>query len=225
MRTILSLFSRSPFTFLQTHMNKVNDCVKEVPKMFEALVDGDFATIDVLVKKTSKLEHLADIAKQDIRNHLPKRMFLPVDRGAVLEVLTMQDSIADKAENIGVLLTYRQLTMPSGDFLETFQKFLDKNIDSFDTARLIVEEIDVLLQSSFGGVEAEKVKRLVDEVALKEHEADVLQRTLLQLIFDIGDKMTPPIFSLWQHLFGEISGISNISEKLAYKVRTMLDIS
>ena len=113
----------------------------------------------------SELEHAADLTKNHIRNYLPGSLFLSIDRGNFLKMLTTQDSIADKVEDIAVLLTLRRLEFQV-PFEVPFFLFLQKNIESFEEVRKIIAELHDLLESSFGGVEAEKVKAMVDNVAL-----------------------------------------------------------
>ena len=131
MRTIAKLFGRSPFSPLQSHMGKVADCVQKVPELFEALQKGDHDKIQQLTEQLSELEHAADLAKNDIRNNLPTGLFLPVDKGNLLTILAIQDSIADKSQDVGDLLVLRKLQMREV-FQEDFKAFLDKNMDSFD---------------------------------------------------------------------------------------------
>ena len=111
MLTIARLFGKSPFAPLQTHMNKVGSCVDKLVRIFDILLKGDSEKIERLVEELSQLEHEADLTKNDIRNHLPKSLFLPIDRSHFLEILSIQDSIADKAEEIGILLTLKPLGM------------------------------------------------------------------------------------------------------------------
>ena len=47
-----------------------------------------------LARQISKQEHEADIIKNEIRNHLPKSIFLPVSRSDTLSFLKEQDAIA-----------------------------------------------------------------------------------------------------------------------------------
>ncbi|MGM0440492.1 MAG: TIGR00153 family protein [Chlamydiota bacterium] len=224
MRTILSLFSRSPFSPFLTHMEKVGDCVETVVQMCAALQEHDYQRIAELATKASELEHSADAAKQNIRNQLAKSVFLPVDRKVLLEALSTQDSIADKAENIGVVLTLRELKLHP-HFKKEFIAFLDKNIETFHEAQKVILELGKLLESSFGGMEAEKVKQMVCQVAYLEHEADLIQRQLLKKFYNPIEELSTPEFNLWLQLFEQLSEISNLSERLALKVRTMLDIS
>ena len=223
MLTILSLFGRSPFAPLQSHMESVARCVHKLLELYEALEKKDYQHLDSLAEEISELEHNADLIKIDIRNHLPKSLFLPIDRGNLLEILALQDNIADKAEDVAVLLTLKPLELlPS--FKEEFKIFLQKNIETFDGAQRIIRELNDLIESSFGGIEAEKVKSMVDEVAYKEHEVDIIQRKLLKSLFKAEDQLTFTAFHQWQKLFESIATISNLSENLAYRIRMTLEL-
>lgn len=216
------LFGRSPFAPLQTHMVKVANCVHEILPLFEAVSKQDFALVEKICEKISKLEHDADLTKNDIRNNLPSGIFLPIAKASLLEILALQDDIADKAEDTAVLLGFRHLIMvPS---LEAdFNAFLRKNLETFEAVFKVIKEMDQLLETSFGGSEAEKVKKMVDDVAYKEHEVDLLQRQLMKKIFSEGEKMTSPDFLLWTKVVAELACISNDSEKLANRVRMILE--
>lgn len=221
--SILGLFGRSPFAPLQSHMNKVSECVLLLRDLFKALDQKNDAEVDRIATKIGELEHEADMTKNDIRNHLPKSLFLPIDRGQLLEVLGIQDNIADSAEDIAVLTTLKKVELLD-QFKQEFYLLLDKNIETFEGARQIIKEMHDLLESSFSGIEAEKVRSMVDQVSFLEHEADVIQKRLLQKLFEAEDKMTYSTFHLWQKIVEALASISNLSEKLAYRIRMMLDI-
>ncbi len=97
MRTFLNLFGRSPFTPLQSHMQNVADCVHQLMDLFEALENKNFERVEKIANAISEHEHIADITKNDIRNHLPKSLFVPIDRSQLLEILGILDGIADRA--------------------------------------------------------------------------------------------------------------------------------
>lgn len=223
MLTILRLFGRSPFAPLQSHMESVAGCVHKLPALFEAVENKDYKLLDQLVEEISELEHTADLIKNDIRNHLPKSLFLPIDRSNLLEILTLQDAIADKAEDAAVLCALKPIEiLPI--LKEDLSFFLEKNIETFDGAFLIIKELNDLVESSFGGIEAEKVSSMVDDVSYKEHEVDLIQRKLLKKLFQAEDQMTYTTFHLWQKIFETIASLSNLSENLAYRVRMTLDL-
>lgn len=221
--TILNLFGRSPFAPLQSHMNQVSNCVHRLKDLFEALKRKDYQAVQVIADKIAELENEADITKNDIRNHLPKSLFLPIDRGNLLEVLGLQDKIADHAKDVAVLTTLKQIEMLDA-FKDNFNEFLDKNIEAFDHARMIIKEMHELLESSFGGAEALKVRTMIDQVSFKEHEADLIQQKLLKSLFTAEDEMSYSTFHLWLKIFETLGSISNFSEKLANRVRLMLEL-
>lgn len=223
MRALLSLFGRSPFSQLQSHMEKVADCVGCLPQIFQALEHKQFDKVEELSKKISHLEHQADLTKNDIRNNLPKSLFLPIERSSLLEILSIQDSLADAAEDAAILATLKQLQMPDS-IKEDFDKFLKKNIEAFGVSKAIIKEMHDLLESSFGGVEAQKVQSMIEEVAFKEHEADLIQRKLLKHLYLAENEMSYSTFYLWQQIFVSIASLSNQAEKLANRVRMTLDI-
>jgi predicted phosphate transport protein (TIGR00153 family) len=223
MLTLLKLFGRSPFAPLRIHMDKVANCVEKVPDLFFALQSDDQQKVHQLAKEISDLEHEADLTKNDIRNHLSKGLFFLVDRSDLLEILSIQDSIADKAEDISVLLTIRPLKIEPS-FQEDFQFFLQKNMEAFQITRQIIQELNELLETSFGGLEAEKVKEMVEQVAFKEHEADLLQMSLLKKLFNSENELPYPVFHLWLKIFEEIGWLSNLSETLSNRIRMLLEV-
>lgn len=223
MLNIARLFGKSPFAPLQSHMKKVAICMEKLSSIFNALPKQDRDKIEKLVSDLSKLEHEADLTKNDIRNHLPKSLFLPIDRGHFLEILSIQDSIADKAEDIGIVLTLRPLASFK-NFEEEIQTFFNKNVEVFLDAQHIIEEIDELLESSFGGIEAEKVKAMVEQTAYKEHEADKMQQILLKQLVSEGDTLSTASFWQWMRLIEEVGALSQLSEKLANRIRMVLEL-
>jgi hypothetical protein len=223
MRTLLKLFAKSPFAPLQKHMQDVNECVKKVKEIFEALEENDTKAVSRIAREISKLEARADTTKNELRNHLPGGLFMPISKAALLEILSLQDDIADDCEDIGVLLTLKDLTLKD-IFKDDFKSFLNKNFETYDLIKEIIDEFDNLLETSFTGREAEKVKSMVSNVALKEHETDLTQRKLLKNIFKNEDQFTHAEFQLWLLIMREIRTLSNTSEKLAHRIRNLLDL-
>lgn len=223
MITIARLFGKSPFAPLQTHMKKVSSCMKKLSEVFAALLKQEIDKVDSLAKELSKLEHEADLTKNDIRNHLPKSLFLPIDRSEMLDMLAIQDTLADKAEDIALLLTLHPLKV-SQELKDGLSRLFDKNIEAFWDTRKIVKEMNDLLESSFGGLEAEKVKGMIELTSYKEHEADKLKHELLKLFFKESDSTNAAQVYLYTRLVDEINAISHTSEMLANRIRNMLEL-
>ena len=217
------LFGRSPFVPLQLHLDKVTDCVEAATKLLEQIGDGVEVDIEKTARVISLLEHKADLVKNDIRNNLPRGLFMAIDRGQLLEMLSLQDSIADKAEDIGVLMSIRA-TKIIETLVVPFKEYVQGNKDTFTKAKDVMRELDMLIESGFGGAEAAKVDQMIDAVAHAEHECDIMQRKLMKQVLDHEDDMSVGDFFVWQRLLHEIAGLSNYSEKLANRVRMLLTL-
>lgn len=220
MRTIAKLFGKSPFAPLQQHMNKVAACIAELEEAFTAFFNSEYKKIEIVAKRLSKLEHEADLTKNDIRNNLPRSVFLPIDRGHLLEMLAIQDSLADTAENIGLSLILYPLPVFK-ELQEDLQNLLQTNIHTFSNVQMIINEIDVLLESSFGGIEAQRVKAKIEEISSQEHESGLIKHEILKKFFSKGKNWRHLLF-LWLRIIEEISSLAHISERLANRIRMVL---
>ncbi len=223
MLTIARLFGKSPFAPLQTHMKRVTNCVEKLTAIFDILPKMDLEKIEKLSKELSELEHEADITKRDIRNHLPKNLFLPIDRSHFLDILSIQDTIADKAEEIGLLFSFKTLEMYAElkPFLEEFYR---KSAEVFWLSRKVIGEMDELLESSFGGLGAEKVKDLVEQTAHKEHESRQAYRRTMKELLSLSPPLSAPAFYLWVRILEEIGLLAEHSERLANRIRMILEL-
>ena len=217
------LFGRSPFVPLQLHLDKIADCVEASVALIERIRTGDTSNIDEEARAISKLEHRADLVKNDIRNNLPRGLFMAIDRGQLLEILSLQDSIADKGEDIAVLMSIRPVKILD-ELSEPLKEYVEGNIGAFHKTKEVMRELDALIESGFGGTEATRVETMIEEVAHSEHECDIMQRKLMKMVLDHEDELSIGDFFVWQRLLHEIAGISNLSEKLANRVRMLLTL-
>lgn len=223
MLNIARLFGKSPFAPLQSHMKKVALCIERLADMFTAISKQDTEKLERISADLSRIEHEADLSKNDIRNHLPKSLFLPIDRGHFLDILSIQDSIADKAEEISILLTLHPLE-PCQNLQTDVIAFFKKNEQVFLGAKHVIEEIDELLESSFGGIEAEKVKTMVEQIAHNEAASGKMQTLLMKQLFNGGSSLSSPGFYLWARLIEELGMLSHLSERLANRIRMILEL-
>lgn len=204
-------------------MDQVTLCVQAVPHLFDALKARDFERLEETTGEISRREHEADLIKNDIRNSLRSNLFLPVDRGNLLDVLSIQDSIADKAEDIGAILTLKKLELYP-EIEGPFNEFLSMNLDCFEAVVAVIGELNELFESSFGGMEGEKVKKEVDQVAYLEHKIDLVQHQLLRLLYSSEREIPYRDFHLWMRIIEEVGMLSNLSEKLANRILMTMEL-
>lgn len=221
MTILTKLFGKSPFEPLYEHMLKVNECVNLVKPLMEALLADDHNQVSEIAGKIFKAEHEADMVKKEIRNNLPKSIFLPVDRGDMLNFLREQDKIADSAEDLAVLITLRKMSVPE-ELRENLRILVEKVLLTCETAMKVSSEIKLLAETSFGGAEAEKVMETIEALKLDEFEADKAQMKLARKMFSIETKLDPVSIFMWMQIFRELGSLANHAENLGDHLRMML---
>jgi len=216
-----NLFGQSPFKALQRHMRVVLDCMREVPPLFEAVAAGDQERVRTLKDKIFELENDADTIKNELRSNLPKSLFMPVDRRDLLEVLQMQDSIADTAQDVAGLLVERPMGLP--EFLkEPLMTLAERCVDACEHSGKIIEELDELLATGFRGREATRVEEMVEELNRIEEETDQLGLELTRRLFQHEDELKPVSVMMWYQLIQWVGDLADYAEKVGDRLRLLI---
>ncbi|OYT55008.1 MAG: TIGR00153 family protein [Candidatus Altiarchaeales archaeon ex4484_2] len=218
---ILKVFGKSPFKPLHMHIKKVRETVDLLTPAVEAFCSEDFDRVDELAKDISNLEHECDIIKNDIREHLPRSILMPVNRGDLLRFLKEQDAMADTAEDVAVIMTFRRVENMPQEIKENFIKLTEKVVESVDALEIAALEIDELLESSFSRVETEKILRIVHKVDEKEWEADRIGITLVKSIYANEENLKFKTCYL-KDLAGKLGEIADHAENAGDRMRVMM---
>jgi len=222
MRTVLArLFAQSPFARIGEHMDRVQQCVDLVPRMIDELLDGSFEKLEEMAKQVFKLEHEADIVKGEVRDHLPKSIFLPVDRADLLTYLKEQDAIADAVEDLAVVLTIRTIEVPT-ELKEDLRAFANRSVDACRQAGRLVGEFGTLLVSGFGGEEVEQVLQKVADLGVIEWETDKMQQKLVKKLFQLEPQPDPLNAFFLMKVFEQIDELADHAENLGDLIRMMV---
>lgn len=204
-----NLFSRSPLHILRNHMVEVDECVGETAQFFEHVFAKNWDAATESRTKISQHEKSADELKADIRNNLPKSLFLPVARSDVLEMLHSQDRIANCAKDLTGVIIGRKMSIPE-PLQDTFKQFVDVTVKCVSTARRAIDELGDLLESGFRGRELAFVDEIIVEVHQLEDDADTLQRELRYALFAIENEL-PPVDVIF--LYRTIESIGDLSDR------------
>jgi predicted phosphate transport protein (TIGR00153 family) len=218
-----NLLTKNPFSSLKAHMHKTMQCVQKTNDIFVALFAQNRHDVSRLAKEISQLEHECDIIKQDLRMELAKSIFLPIERRDLLHVLSRMDSIADAAEDVGVILTMRWMEMPD-QVRPHFNVFLASTIKVVEESAAVIFSLDRLLEAGFSGPDADEVLKLIDYVDKLEHEADKAQDQLGKRIFEHEDEFSAPALIMWIKIIDCVGKIADSAESMASHIRLMLAI-
>lgn len=221
MSLISELFGKSPFGPLVQHTKKVHECVKLIRPLMEATIEQDYEEVHRLQDDVSKLEYEADQIKHAIREQLPRRYFLPVEREDLDKFLHCQDSIADSVEDFAVILIIRRTVIHeslAGQFLE----FVDQVVQVGDTLMAAGEELEMLAETSFGGAEAKGVLERISGLGEEEWKADRMQRRLSMAIYELEDELGSITISFYEKMLRTLSAIANAGENTGEMLRAMI---
>ena len=221
MRGILGLFGRSPFGALQSHMLKVKECVDLIEPMMGALLADNFDEVKRIAKEVMKLEHNADEVKNSIRDHLPKSLFLPVDRRDLLALLSAQDDVADYVEDLGVIFTVKRTSVPES-LREPMRTLVAAVLRVCSKAVEVIDQLDELLEASFGGPESEKVMGLIVELEKLEWEADKRQYKVAQELYAQEGKVSTLDIMVLVEALKKLGEIANSAESIGKQVRLFI---
>ena len=218
---IAGIFGRSPVAPLQQHMAKVMECVRLLPEFVAATQAGDWAQAEAQHGAITDLEHAADALKKDIRMQLPSTLFMPVARADLLELLTMQDKIANKTKDISGLMLGRRMAAPSG-LGPDLVAFVSRCVDAAAQADKTVEELDELFETGFRGAEVEIVKKMLAELDAIESDTDRMQAALRGKLFRI-EKDLNPIDAMFQYrVLEEIGDLGDLAQRVGSRLQLLL---
>lgn len=220
MQTLSTLFGESPFEHIAQHARKVHECVNMIRPIAEAILAGDMPLLVELEDKISKTEYEADLIKDEIRRGLPRQLFLPVERGDILNFIRQLDRMGDEAEDFSVVATFRKIEMPP-DLQPKFSALVNKAIQASEALLGVAEDLAQLQKNAFEGIEAQRVLTRIEEVCRLEWESDQLSREFARHYFSIPG-LDPVVILLLDKLSRTLTGIADHAENVGKSLRLMI---
>jgi predicted phosphate transport protein (TIGR00153 family) len=218
---LASIFGNSPVKPLEKHIDIAYQCAKKLNTFFPATIRGDWAVAGKARDAIERLEHEADDLKKKIRLSLPKSLFMPVPREDLLELLLVQDKIANRTKDVSGLVLGRKLQMPP-EIAEQFLEFVERNVDAAKQARKSVRELDELFTAGFRGAEVDLVSGLIEELDRIETDTDDKQAALRAELFNL-EKTLDPIDAVFMYKVIELTGeIADMAERVGRRLELLL---
>jgi len=218
---LANIFGSSPVRPLEKHIGIAFRCAKQLHGFFTAAVKGDWAKAQAVRNEIEKLEHEADDLKKKIRLGLPRSLFMPVPREDLLELLLVQDKIANRTRDVSGIVMGRRMKIPA-EIAEQFLEFVDRNVDAAKQARKSVRELDELFTAGFRGAEVDLVEALIEELDLIETDTDDKQAALRGALFAIEDTLNP-VDAMFMYQVIELTGeIADMAERVGRRLELLL---
>ena len=214
------LFGKSPIRPMQQHMRAAVACAREVLPLFEDMAAGRTENLAARRQEIDRLEHEADTIKNEIRSHLPKRLFLAVERRDMLDILDSQDSIADVAQDIAGLADQRSMSIPA-DLAEPILDLVRRVLEACEQAGRVIDELDELVETGFRGRGVTRVEEMVAELSRLESDTDDLAERAQRKLFSLeGELGVSTVF--WYQMINWVGDLADYAERVGNRLRLLI---
>tara|TARA_B110000503_G_C7129045_1_gene405991 strand:+ start:362 stop:1042 length:681 start_codon:yes stop_codon:yes gene_type:complete len=216
--SISDVFSSSPFTLLEEHVRACAKCVGELEGYFIAAQEGDWALAAERQAEIAQLESIADDFKRQVRRNLPRGLWMSVSRADLLELVRMQDKMANNAKDVAGLSLGRELAFPK-KLEKSVIKYIQTVVESVNVMVEVVEATRDLSRGAFGTRQAKTIMAKVTGVEKHEQVSDEMQSKLRAKLRLYEDKISPIDAMFLYQLLSGIGEIANSAEKAAHRAQ------
>ncbi|HAH04984.1 MAG TPA: hypothetical protein DCM05_00440 [Elusimicrobia bacterium] len=210
------MFGRSMFTPIHEHMLKALECMETLRELVGRFTEKDYDELKTLSQRVAKLEHDADIIKEEFRDGFSKSILTVVNRSDMLLLIKAQDGISDECEDIAKLMSIRETPM-TAELKAIFLELADKVLEAVTSLKDLEEFIE---KSS--GADPEKIEEMIKVIQVKEWESDELQLKFMKTLYAQEDKIDTVSLFILRDLCIMIGKIANHAENVGDCLRRIV---
>ena len=184
------IFGPSVLKPLQDHMSISIECVNLLTPLVEALIQGNNEIADSVHQDIIKHEQHADQQKSKLRQQLGLSLLLPIPRPDLLEIIRLQDKIANRARDLAGLMIVRKMVFPES-LQNEYANFLKSCQQTCVQAQSCIKELDELLETGFGGKVVDLMNDFLQRLDEIETQTDDAKRNLEIKLMALEDQVPP----------------------------------
>ncbi len=217
----LGVFAKSPIKPIEDHIKKVHEASALLVPFFGHVFQGEWDKANAIRTQIIDIEHQADAMKREIRLGLPRGLFMPVERTDLLELVTQQDKIANKAKDIAGQIVGRELAFPSS-LQSDFIAYVERCVDATKQASKAINEMDELLETGFRGREVELVEKMLETLDAIEKDTDDMQINLRGQLRKLETELNPIDVMFMYNILEWVGDLADIAERVGSRLELML---
>ncbi|MBQ4838360.1 TIGR00153 family protein [Pseudoalteromonas luteoviolacea] len=217
----LGVFAKSPIKPIEEHIKIVHQASESLIPFFEHVFKGEWTEADALRVNIRNLEREADALKREVRLQLPRGLFMPVERTDLLELITHQDKIANKAKDIAGRVVGREMEIPES-IQNDFVAYLSRCVDATKQASKAINELDELLETGFRGREVVLVEKMLSELDAIEQDTDDMQIKIRQELRQVEAELNPIDVMFLYKIIEWVGELADIAERVGARLEVML---
>ncbi len=215
------MFGNSPIKPMQEHMKVAHETAAQLQPFFEAAIASDWERANEIQQRIAELENDADELKKNLRLQLPKSLFLPVPRSDLLQLLSMQDRIPNRAKDIAGIMLGREMGIPKS-LQKPMLGFVVAAIKTSEQALKAINELDELLEAGFTGRELKVVEKLIKELNSLENKTDKLQIKIRAALFKLEADLPPVDVMFLYRIFEWVGDLADRSQAVGSRLQMLL---
>jgi len=221
MAILTNLFGESPFAILEAHGERVHECIRLLRDVFAAVQRGDQAQLRALSDRICSLETEADKIRNQLHEMMVSHTLLPINKGELFNILEEQDSLADRAEDVANMLTYRDMSLPE-PLMKQVLDYVEQVLRNCELARGITSRLDLLVEASFTGRDALTVSKLITELAEREDAIKPTQVEVTRALLKPEASLPPVEAVLWAQVVALLARLSLHADHVGHGIRLIL---
>ncbi len=215
------LFGKSPISPLQKHMSVVHSCISELEGFMVAIHDQNWDEANKIKSEIGTREGEADLLKKKLRLSLPSTFMMPFSRRDILDLLLIQDSIANITKDVSGLMTNRKMTLP----VEIFEDVCELTrvcIKTSEKALEAVNELDELLETAFGSRQRKVVGSIISDVNELESKSDKIQHEIRAKLFPLESSLPPVDVMFYYRAVEWLGELADAAQKVGSRLEILL---
>ena len=215
---ISDVISNSPLALLERHAGVCVDCVERLPLYFAEAQANRWGRASDVREEICRFEGLADELKQDVRSNLPRGLWMSVSRADLLELVRVQDKMANGVKEVSGISLGRQLAFPAAMTSEVAD-FIDVVVEVSRVVVKIIGATRELSRSAFGTRQTNVILDFVSQVEADERRSDEMQATLRARLREFEAELSAVDAIFLYQLLAAIGDIADNAEKVAHRAQ------
>ena len=215
------IFAHSPIGPLQKHMSDVLECVKELQPFIQAVLAGDTQQRTLHHERIIELEQHADKLKKKLRRHLPTSLFMPIDRRDMLEILHMQEKLADAVRDVAGILAGRNMQLPEV-MAQPYLELVETCISACKKAHEAIRELDELIVTGFDNSERKRISEMLAELDNLEATTDTQSAALSQTLMSLENDYPPVHVMFLYRVLDRTATIADRAQSVGSRLQLIL---
>jgi hypothetical protein len=139
----------------------------------------------------------------------------------LLDVLLIQDSIANITKDLAGLMMTRRMVFPK-EFAGDFINLTGLCIKTSAAALVAINELDELLETAFSSRERKIVDQMIRKINELEHDTDIAQNEIREKLFALESNLPPVDVMFYYRAIEWLGETADAAQKVGSRFEVML---